>query len=227
MNYTNNQKAFQITALSLFACIAHGVMLFTPFNDYIYTSAVKFALFVICPIIYFTITKDGKFKDLFFFDLNSKTIKYSLLFGIFVFIFILLGFLAIRSWLEPEMIQNAMANVGITSGNYVFVALYYLIINVGLEELFFRGFIFLTLYRLGYKYYAHLFSALLFAVYHIAIMRYGVAPALLILATIGLIIVGFLFNEITRRCNNITGSYIAHASASLALILIGFYFMFY
>jgi len=214
-----------ITVFSLLACIAHGAMLYTPFNDYLYTSAAKFILFMLCPILYLAFSKNGTLRELFFSKGNAKSIKYSLLFGLIVFVTVFIGFAIVRPWLDESMIVDAMANVGITSNNYIFVVMYYVIVNVALEELFFRGFIFLAIYRMGYKYYAHIFSSLLFAIYHVAIMRYGVEPALLVLSTVGLIGVGFLFNEITRRCNNVVGSYAVHVCASLAISIIGFYFI--
>jgi len=220
-----NKNLWIVTTLSLLACIAHGVMLFTPFNDYTYTSAAKLMLFVATPIIYFALSKDGKFKDMFRVEKGTKAIKYSLLFGLATFVVVLLLFIIIRPWLDGEMIINAMSNVGITRENYIFAAMYYIVVNVALEELFFRGFIFLTLYKMGYRAYAHVFSALLFAIYHVAIMQHGVDTGILLLATGGLVAVGFLFNEITRRCNNVFGSYIVHFSASLAIVIAGFYFL--
>ncbi|MCL2619543.1 MAG: CPBP family intramembrane metalloprotease [Defluviitaleaceae bacterium] len=220
-----NKNLLLITVLSILACVAHGVMLFTPFNDYIFTSLAKLVIFVACSIIYFALTKDGRFVDLFSVKGRGKALKYSALFGLGSAIVVFIAFLIIRPWLEQEMVVNALSNVGITSENYIFAVMYYVVVNVALEELFFRGFIFLTLYRIGYKVYAHIFSATLFAVYHVAIMRYGVDPALLVLATVGLTATGIFFNEITRRSDSIIGSYLVHASASLAISIIGFNFI--
>ncbi|MCL2235539.1 MAG: CPBP family intramembrane metalloprotease [Defluviitaleaceae bacterium] len=214
-----------VTIISIMACAVHGVMLFTPFNDYATTSAIKLVLFVASPIIYYAVTKGGKFRDLFSVKDRKKALRFSAFLGLGAAIVIIIAFLTLRPWLEQEMIVNALSNVGISTDNYIFAALYYVIVNVALEELFFRGFVFLTLYRMGYKYYAHVFSALLFAVYHVAIMRYGVDFGLLIFATVGLVAVGLLFNEITRRCDSVIGSYVVHAGASLAISLVGFYFI--
>ncbi|MCL2618865.1 MAG: CPBP family intramembrane metalloprotease [Defluviitaleaceae bacterium] len=267
-----------ITALSLLACIAHGIMLYTPFNDYLYTSAVKLVLFAACPVVYLracsasfphrlcgrfsairrhllltypagtrhrrflnwrkiasqiqwekdteqalAVSKDGTLRDMFFREFNTKAVMYSAAFGVAVAAAMFAGFLIVRPWLDPPMIVGAMSNVGITPGNYAVVAGYYIFVNVALEELFFRGFIFLTLYRMGHVLYAHIYSSLLFAVYHVAIMRYGVTPELLILSTIGLVAVGLLFNEITRRCGSLAGSWIVHLCASLSISIIGFH----
>jgi len=212
-----------ITALSLLACVLHGVMLFTPFNNYATTSIVKIILFVACPILYVFFSKDGTLKEMFLNKGDWKSIKISLLLGVGAFIVIIAGYAAIRPWLDDTMITGALNNVGITSQNYIFAVLYYVLINVALEEIFFRGFIFIAIYRLGHKWYAYLYSSGLFAIYHVAIMRYGVEPFLLVLATVGLAVVGLLFNYITQRCGNIIGSWAIHSGAGVAIGAIGFY----
>ena len=78
-----------------------------------------------------------------------------------------------------------------------------------------------------WKVFAHAYSAVLFAVYHLSVMRYGATPGLLVLGIIGLVFVGLLFNEITRRCNSVVGSYVVHLSASIAIGLIGAYYIYF
>ena len=225
--WLKNKNVLLITVFSLIACMAHGAMLYTPFNTYVHTSAAKVVLFMLVPFMYFKISKDGKFTGLFTIKGDNKSIKQSIILGIIAFVFIIIAFPVVRPWLDSYMIIETMSNVGITADNYIFVAMYYVFVNVALEELFFRGFVFLTLYRMNYKIYAHVYSSLLFSVYHIAIISGGITTGLLLLSVIGLIIVGLMFNEISRRCQNVVGSIIIHASASLAIGLIGFYFLYY
>ena len=223
MECVKNKNLLLIMVLSLFACVLHGVMLFTPFNDYLFTSAVKIVLFVLCPVLYVAFSKDGTVKDLFFRKGDWKSIRYSLVLAGGALVFMISGFAVIHPWLDESMITHAMSNVGITGSNYIFAVLYYVVVNVALEELFFRGFIFLTLYRLGYKWYAHLYSSLLFAIYHVAIMQHGVEPMLLVLATVGLVCVGLFFNEITRRCGNLIGAWAVHVGAGVGIGVVGWY----
>ena len=222
-----NRNILLITVFTLLACCLHSLSLYTPFNQYVFTSALKVVFFVSCPAIYYYAAKDGKLKDLFSIRGNKKSIRAALFFSIGVFVFILAAFLAINPLLDRAMIVGALANVGITRDNYFFALAYYLLANVALEELFFRGFLFSTLYRMDVKRYAHAYSSLLFAVYHIAVMRGGVTPGLLALATVGLVFVGLLLNEIVRRCESVIGSYAVHMSASLAIGLIGAYFLYF
>ena len=223
MKRLKNKNVLLITAFSLLACAVHSVMLHTPFNNYVYTSAAKVILFLLCPLLYLIISKEGGLGDLFCVKADKKGIKQAFLLGIIAFVFIFAAFAVIRPWLDPSMIINAMSNVGITSGNYIFAAMYYIIVNVALEELFFRGFVFLTLYRMNYNHYAYAYSGLLFAIYHISVMKDGAAPGLLLLSIVGLVGVGLLFNEITKRYRSVIGSLMVHASAGLAISLIGFY----
>jgi len=216
-----------LTSLSLIACGLHAVMLYTPINQYAYTSVAKVVLFVLCPIIYFAAKKCGKLKDLLFIRGERKYIRISLFLGIGVFALILAVGFAISPLLDRSLIIVAMSNVGITGENYFLALAYYLLINVALEELFFRGFLFASLYRMNVKRYAHIYSSLLFAAYHISVMRDGATLWIVALAVVGLALVGLFFNEITRRCGNAIGSYTIHVGASLAIGLIGAYYMYF
>jgi len=219
-----------ITAFSLLACVLHSLMLLTQFNQYAYTSGFKLFLFILFPVIYFAVSKEGKFKDLFFLTedsspIDKKYIKVSFVLAFLAFALILIGFFIMRPMLDQSMIIGALSDVGITENNFIPAFVYYALVNAALEELFFRGFIFITLYRMNFKIYAHVYSALLFAVYHIAVMKEGVTPGLLILAIVGLVVVGLMFNELTRRCRSIIGSYAVHVGAGVAISLIGVYIL--
>ena len=114
----------------------------------------------------------------------------------------------------------------INSNNYLLVAGYFSFFNSLLEELFFRGFIFLGLYNLGYKKLAHIFSAGLFAVYHVAIFATWFNPSLMTICIIGLFIGGVIFNYIDIKSNTIFNSWIVHILADLTIAYIGFIYLF-
>ncbi|TAH63854.1 MAG: CPBP family intramembrane metalloprotease, partial [Gottschalkiaceae bacterium] len=94
-------------------------------------------------------------------------------------------------------------------------------INSFLEEFFFRGFIFLNLYKLGFKKGAYIFSSILFSLYHIGIFKNWFNPLLIILAVSGLISVGFIFNYIDTKSKSFINSWIVHILADAAIMLIG------
>jgi len=215
-----NKKIWLITIFALCACGLHALMLRTQFNYYLYTSAFKVLLFILFPVIYFMLTKDGKFKNILSLKGDKKTIRISCIIGFCVFAFIQLAFMVLRPFLDEAMIVGALENNGISSGNFPLVFIYIVLINTALEELFFRGFIFLTLYRMGFRVYAHACSCLLFAFYHVAILNSAVTLGMLIFLIFGLAVAGLIFNYFAMKCRSIIGSLIVHISANLSLNLI-------
>jgi len=117
---------------------------------------------------------------------------------------------------------NLENNLGVTKDNFLFVALYITSINSLLEEFFFRGFSFLSLKEVSSRKIAYIFSALAFAIYHVAIMNNWFTPPLFILLIVSLFIAGLLFNYLNERFNNIYVSWIVHMSANLAINTVGF-----
>jgi len=90
-----NENIRLITVFSLLACGLHALILHTPFNHYAVTSAFKVFVFLLFPIIYFLISKDGKFKDIVSLKGDKKNIRISFIISIAVFIFIQVTFLCI------------------------------------------------------------------------------------------------------------------------------------
>ena len=209
-----------LTILSFITCALHAIMLNTPFNFYLYTSIFKIIVFLLCPVIYFGLSKDGKIKDLFFVKGDKKNIKFSFILGLVVFAVIMVAYMILHSFLDKEMIVGALAHNGITAGNFAVVFIYVVVINAALEEIFFRGFVFLTLYHMDYKRYAYVYSSFLFAFYHVAVLNNALLPGMFIFCIAGLVGAGLIFNALAIRCKNITGSLIVHISANLALNLI-------
>lgn len=214
-----NKNILFVTIFSVAACGLHAMILNTQFNYYVYSSALKVILFTLCPVIYFVVSKEGNFKDMFSKG-DKKNIRRSFALGFIVLMFILIAFMVLRPFLDQAMIVDAFAKNGITSTNFPLVFIYVVLINATLEEIFFRGFVFMTLYRLNYKRYAHAYSCLLFAFYHVAILNNAVAPGMFILFIIGLAVAGLIFNYLVIKCKNVGGSLVVHISANLAINLI-------
>ena len=222
-----NKNIWFITIFSLFACGLHALMLLTQFNYYLYTSAFKVFVFILFPVLYFALSKNGKFKDLLSLKGDKKNIRLSFIIGAGVFIFIQVGFIILRPFFDEAMIIDALENNGITSSNFPLVFIYIVLINAALEEIFFRGFLFLTIHRMGFKLYAHIYSSLLFAIYHVAILNEAVSIALLAFLIFGLVAAGVIFNYFALKCKSISGSLIVHISANLSLnLIVGIYYLF-
>ena len=221
------KNIFLITIFSLLACGLHALILQTQFNLYLYTSAFKIFVFLLFPLLYFLVSKNGKVKDILSLKGDKKNIKLSFIIGAGVFIFIQLAFLIARQFLDETMITNALEHNGITDSNFPLVFVYIVLINAALEEIFFRGFLFLTIYRMGFKVYAHAYSSLLFAVYHVAILNSAVSLGMLAFLIFGLAVGGLIFNYFTMKCKSISGSLIVHISANLSLnLIITMYYLF-
>jgi len=225
-----NQNVKRLTIYSLIACALHAAILYTPFNAYLYTSAFKVIVFILCPIIYFNSYDSACLREhisLFSMHRNKKNIKLAFLLGFSVFTFIVVAFIIVQPFLDRATIVDALATYEITPDNAIFVFIYIVMINAALEQFFFRGFVFMSLYRMNFKRYAHIYSAVLFSFYHIPILINAVTPAILILCTVGLVVAGLIFNALTVKFNSISGSLIVHISANLALnLMIGIYFIY-
>ncbi|MCL2838615.1 MAG: CPBP family intramembrane metalloprotease [Oscillospiraceae bacterium] len=226
-----HKNVWLITAFSLIVCVLHAVMLQSPFNNYVYTSTFKVIAFLLCPLIYFKISKGRTVKE--FFSLLSmnkdrKNIRFSFLLGFGVFAVIVAAFVIAQPFIDQAMVAEALDSYGITRNNAVFVFFYIVLINAAVEELFFRGFIFMSLYNMNLKRYAHIFSSLLFALYHVTILNAALAPGIFILSIAGLVAAGLIFNALALRCKSIGGSLIVHISANFALtLMIGAYYVFF
>ena len=226
-----NKKLWLIVLFSIAACILHAAVLYSPFNAYAYSSAFKVVVFLLFPFICMKMSRAGSFKSLLrefsIKNANKKNLRRMCLLGLAVFTFIVVMFVILRPFIDDATVADALAANGITRHNAFFVFIYIVLINARLEQLFFRGFVFLSLYRMGFKVFAHVFSAVLFSVYHIPIIFYAVTPGILILCTFGLIAAGLIFNGLALWCKSLTGSLIVHVSANLALnLMIGVYFVF-
>jgi membrane protease YdiL (CAAX protease family) len=201
-------------------------MLGSPYNNYFYTSLVKLRLFLSTPLLYYSLSKRGRFKDLFCFKGNKKYMKAAALSGCLTFAFIILAFLFLNKFLDRRMILDGLASEGITKTTYPYVFANIVLINAFLEELFFRGFVFLGIFNLGFKRFSYIFSSVLFSLYHIVMMNSWFSPQIFLLCLAGLIGAGLLFNELDRRCENISGGFFVHLGANAAINLIGAYLLY-
>ena len=99
--------------------------------------------------------------------------KYTPILGlsIGVYFFIIILFFLLRDYIDLDVIRNnLLAKENITASNFVYVSLYISFVNSFLEELFFRGFMFLSLAKSGSRRFAYSISSLAFSLYHVAII---------------------------------------------------------
>ena len=188
---------------------------------YVYKSLAKILMFLIVPIGYTYYNDSVSLKDQL--KLGTKKeffISFSL--GLGVYTFILAAYFVLRSFLDlGSIIETLNKDVGVAKENFLFVALYISFINSFIEEFFFRGLLFLNLKNLGKRSFAYVFSALAFAIYHVAIMGTWFSLPLFMLALIGLFIGGLIFNYLNSKTKNIYNSYIVHMMANFAINTVG------
>ncbi len=217
----NTKKSILLVALIVMFCVLMAVIDGVFKANYFIKSSIKLVLFLILPAIYSLYYKDIRIKEMF--KPEKSLIKIALLLCVSVYVIILGGYLLLKNIFDFSAITDALTkNIGVTGENFIFVSLYISFINSLLEEFFFRGFAFLTLKRIIGRTFAYLFSAAVFAVYHIAMMIgwFGLEVFLIVMA--GLFAGGLIFNYLNEKSATIYPSWLMHMFANFAINTIGF-----
>ena len=214
-------KKFLLMVLTILGCAAMAYIESVLRPVYPVKSALKWAVFAGCIVLYLLLSKDRTPLRAFGRpDRHSLRLAGALAAGVFVVI--TGGYLLLSPWLDFSAItDNLGAKEGITAATFPFVALYISFGNSFLEEFFFRGFAFLSL-REFFPRFARLFSALAFSLYHVTIMDGWFSPALFLLLTAALVVAGLLFNWLDRQ-GTIWPAWLVHMAANLAINFIGMY----
>jgi len=190
--------------------------------DYAVKTASKVLFFTLIPWYYYRFISHTNPTVTAGQGRKGSSMKAGLLFGVVSFAVILVTYYFTSDLLDLQgIVQELRDKSGITRANFLLVGLYITFGNSFLEEFFFRGFVFLALYKQGKKLAAYLFSAALFGLYHIAIFQTWFNPWLIVLALFGLGSVGLIFNWLNTRPGGFLNSWLTHALADSAIILIG------
>ncbi len=216
----SKKRIFAIIAIALTASLLMAFVDGFWQPPYWIKSAFKVVLFLLLPFGYSLWDKDIKLLSVFKF--NKKGFKTALLLSIPLYILILGAYFLFRNIFSFSDITNALTgNAGVTRDNFIFVALYISFVNSLLEEFFFRGFVFLGLKKVWNNGSAYIFSAAVFALYHIAMMTGWFSPVLFVLAMAGLFTGGLIFNFLNSKSENIYTSWLVHMFANFAINTIG------
>lgn len=219
---TKNKTIVFIVGSSL---IAVGIMFLVEqfFTiSYLWKTLAKLVLFIGLPLIYArSVGKQNIFRNLNLKN-NTKTLRYGLRLGLASAVIVLAAYFVFKQFIDLENILNDLeTRLKITATNFILVGLYITLINSLIEELFFRGFIFLEIHQRGRPVLAYLFSAILFALYHVAIFATWFTLPITALALFGLFAVAIVFNYLDLKTNNFIPSWITHLCADAAIIGIG------
>lgn len=208
----------------LLVVLGCGIMAFVERGwgpSYLIKSGMKVLVFLGFIILYAVAFRDGCVGG-WFQKPDRASLKRSLLLAAAVFFGLLAGYVLLLPWLDLSAIPEQLAQgMGVTAENFPLVAAYIILCNSLLEELFFRGFAFLTLRRYCTPALAWGFSAVSFALYHVSIMDGWFHPVLLALMILGLGAAGVFFGLLDRK-GSVWNSWLIHMAANLAINIIGF-----
>ena len=210
-----------LVVTALFCCAAMALVDGVIRPGYAVKSAIKIALFLLLPFLLSRFDRDLRIRELFSF--RRKGFGLALGLGIAVYGVILGAYFLLAPVFDFSPIAALLSeNAGVDRGNFLFVSLYISFVNSLLEEFFFRGFLFLNLRRKTGRLAAYLFSAVLFAAYHAAMMIGWFSPALYVLAMAGLTAGGAIFNALNERQGTVYTSWLVHMFANFAINTVGF-----
>ncbi len=217
----NTKKAILMVALVSVFCVIMAIIDGILKANYFTKSVLKLVLFLILPFIYSFFDKDIKIKENFIPE--KKGMKSAVFLCGLVYIVILGGYMLLKDVFDFSAITGALSdNIGVTGKNFVFVSIYISFVNSFLEEFFFRGFAFLTLKRITGRKFAYLFSSLVFAIYHIAMMIGWFSFDMFIIVMAGLFAGGLIFNYLNEKSECIYPSWFVHMFANFAINTVGF-----
>lgn len=212
------KKDTVIIISALFSCVLMAIVDGVIMPGYIIKSMVKIITFLVIPYVCCRIFRDIHFKQLFI--PNKKGIGVALILGSTVFGIILGGYFIFKDIFNFSSIANSLtSSTGVDKSNFLYVSIYISLVNSMMEEFFFRGFVFKNISN---KKFAYVFSSMIFALYHVAMMIgwFDIWAFLLVMA--GLFIGGILFNLLNEKFKTVYVSWVVHMFANFAINIIGF-----
>ena len=214
-------RKFYIVIITIFACVCMGIVDAVIQPGYAIKSAIKIAMFLLLPFIYSLFDKEYKITKVFKPD--KKGFRLAFLMSVLIYAVILSAYFIFRNVFDFSSLTSSLTSTtGVNKQNFIFVALYISFANSLLEEFFFRGFSFLTLKEVSDRKFAYIFSSLMFALYHIAMMIGWFSIGVILLSLVGLFVGGVIFNYFNEKYNNIYLSWLIHMFSNFATNTIGF-----
>ena len=217
----NKKKTLAIMVMVLLFCVVMAVVDGVTQANYFIKSAIKLGVFLVLPVIYALFDKEWKMKTLFIMNRQGMTLALGLCIPLYVVI--VGGYLLLKDVFDFSAITGTLtANIGVHRNNFIWVSLYISLVNSLLEEFFFRGIAFLSLRRVASNRFAYLFSATVFALYHVAMMIGWFSAELFTIVLAGLFIGGGVFNYLDAKSGSVYPSWFVHMFANFAINTIGF-----
>ena len=214
-------KKIYIPVLVVFACVVMGIVDAVIQPGYVAKSAIKMVLFLLIPAICSVVYKECNLKQLL--KPTRKGFLIAIALGLAVYAVILGAYMAVKNVFDfSSLVGSLNETTGVNKSNFIWVSVYISFANSFLEEFFFRGFAFLVIKKLFKKSFAYVFSAMAFALYHIAMMIGWFALPVILISLFGLFAGGIIFNKFDEKNENIYLSWLVHMFANFATNTIGF-----
>ena len=215
-----NRRNLWVVAAAIFCCGIMAVVDGVIQPGYAPKSAIKILVFGLIPWVLTRSHRELQFTQALRF--RRKGFALALGLGLGVYGVILGGYFLVRNFFDFSGIAGSLLdNAGVSKENFLYVSLYISLVNSLLEELFFRGFLFLNLKHRSRR-FAYVFSAAAFAAYHVAMMIGWFSPVLWLLVMAGLFVGGLIFNWLNEKQESIYPSWLVHMFANFAINTIGF-----
>lgn len=214
------KSKYMVPLITIFACIIMLVVdgLIQP--AYWIKSAIKLVLFFVLPALTIYFNKEMSFEALL--KPNKKGVIQGFIIGLSIFLVIMLGYFLASFGFDFSTTAEALMRSGaVNQDNFILIAIYITAINSFVEEFFFRGFTFLNLKKFSSRKFAYIFSAIAFAIYHVAMMWNWFAWWVFALIIFFLAVGGAIFNYLCEKHNTLYVSWIVHIFANLSINAIG------
>ncbi len=191
--------------------------------NYISKVMGKVVLFSLFPLGYIRMTGDNIIKSSLIHKNRHFRLNRSHLLGICIFVLLLIVFNVLKQYLNVDVLISEFEDkYKINKESILYYGAYLILINSLLEEFFFRGFMFLNLKNLGHKKIAYAASSIAFSLYHISNFQNWLNIWIFVLATVGLVIGGLIFNYLDDKENTFLNSWFVHICADLAIVGFGY-----
>jgi CAAX protease family protein len=147
--------------------------------------------------------------------------------GSAIFLAIGAGYLMLGHWIDPTIVRDKAAEVGLTTPTiYLLGALYWCTINSLLEEYVWRWFVFTRCETLMPKVLAVAASGLFFTLHHIIALTAYFDWRITVLGSLGVFIGGATWSWIYLRYRNIYAAYVCHVFPDIIIFYIGYRLIF-
>lgn len=223
------KRSLLVILLSILACSVLYHIEQSVGVSYIIKTGLKLVLFIGLPLLMTQLVDtENSMETLNYKKHNLNECKLGFFLGSLAFGIIMIAFVVLKGYIDFDNILNDLQEkLEISATSFIFIGFYITFINSLLEEYFFRGFLFFTIYNMGYKKTAYLSSSLLFGLYHMAIFKTWFSLPILILAVSCLVLVSTIFNYLNIKSHTIFNSWIVHLMADAAIIIIGIILFFH